>query len=111
MFLLPRLFMLFSHSRRPYTRIYRNGPPSPAAKVRARRSLSSDSYGLTEKKETKELSAGQKKAAEDKKGSRHADVIDTWDPTGLGSASGSSLLPFSFRSRRLIGSVASFRTI
>lgn len=74
-------------SRRPYTRLYRNVPTSPATKGRPRRSNSSDSYGILEKKETKELSAGQKKAAEDKKGSRHADVIDTWDPTGLGSAS------------------------
>jgi hypothetical protein len=74
-------------SRRPYTRLYRNVPTSPASKGRPRRSNSSDSYGILEKKETKELSAGQKKAAEDKKGSRHADVIDTWDPTGLGSAS------------------------
>lgn len=80
----------FPRSRR-YTRIitykHRNLPPSPVGKTRPRRSLSSDSYGVPEKKETKELSAGQKKAAEDKKGSRHADVIDTWDPTGLGSAS------------------------
>jgi len=74
-------------SRRPYTRLYRNVPTSPATKGRPRRSNSSDSYGVLEKKATKELSAGQKKAAEDKKGSRHADVIDTWDPTGLGSAS------------------------
>lgn len=74
-------------SRRPYTRLYRNVPTSPPTKGRPRRSNSSDSYGILEKKETKELSAGQKKAAEDKKGSRHADVIDTWDPTGLGSAS------------------------
>jgi hypothetical protein len=35
----------------------------------------------------KVLTAGQQKALEDKKAGRHADVIDTWDPTGLGSAS------------------------
>lgn len=76
-----------------YNRLYRTNPPSPSAKTRPRRSLSTDSYGLGEGKDNKELTAGQKKAAEDKKGSRHADVIDTWDPTGLGSASKSPLLP------------------
>jgi hypothetical protein len=61
-------------------------PTSPSGgKSRVRRSMSSDSYGLDPSQ--KELTAGQKKALEDKKGSRHADVIDTWDPTGLGSAS------------------------
>lgn len=58
--------------------------PASPTKTRPRRSTSSDSYGL---EQPKELTAGQKKAAEDKKGSRHADLIDTWDPTGLGSAS------------------------
>jgi hypothetical protein len=90
MLLLCQMPVPFPRSRR-YTRIaaykHSNLPPSPVGKTRPRRSLSSDSWGLGEKKETKELSAGQKKAAEDKKGSRHADVIDTWDPTGLGSAS------------------------
>ena len=60
-------------------------PVSPnGGKTRPRRSMSSDSYAVDA---PRELTAGQKKAAEDKKGSRHADVIDTWDPTGLGSAS------------------------
>jgi hypothetical protein len=63
-------------------------PTSPGGKTRVRRSLSSDSYGFQRDEATvKELMAGQRKAAEEKKGSRHADVIDTWDPTGLGSAS------------------------
>nr|XP_019013699.1 uncharacterized protein I206_01770 [Kwoniella pini CBS 10737]OCF52480.1 hypothetical protein I206_01770 [Kwoniella pini CBS 10737] len=65
------------------------GPTSPTSgpKTRTRRSMSSDSYGFNgEMPAIKELTSGQKKAAEDKKGSRHADVIDTWDPTGLGSA-------------------------
>ena len=84
-------------SRRPYTRLYRNVPTSSPTKGRPRRSNSSDSYGILEKKENKELSAGQKKAAEDKKGSRHADVIDTWDPTGLGSASMSLASPLLHR--------------
>lgn len=35
----------------------------------------------------REITAGQKKAADQKKGSKHADVIDRWDPTGLGDAS------------------------
>ena len=47
--------------------------------------MSSGSYGYDA--QGREITAGQRKAAEDKKGSRHADVIDTWDPTGLGSAS------------------------
>lgn len=51
--------------------------------------MSSGSFGLGENS-GKELTAGQRKALEDKKGSRHADVIDTWDPTGLGSASKSA---------------------
>ncbi|KAK4686390.1 hypothetical protein P7C73_g3737, partial [Tremellales sp. Uapishka_1] len=59
--------------------------PVAGGKTRIRRSLSSDSYGL--EGAPKELTAGQKKALEDKKGSRHADVIDTLDPTGMGSAS------------------------
>ncbi|WVQ69976.1 uncharacterized protein L199_008200 [Kwoniella botswanensis] len=66
------------------------GPSSPTSgsgKTRTRRSMSSDSYGFNaDMPHIKELTAGQKKAYEDKKGSRHADVIDTWDPTGLGSA-------------------------
>ncbi|WWC89899.1 uncharacterized protein L201_004828 [Kwoniella dendrophila CBS 6074] len=68
------------------------GPTSPtngsgSGKTRTRRSMSSDSYGFnSEMPVIRELTAGQKKAADDKKGSRHADVIDTWDPTGLGSA-------------------------
>jgi hypothetical protein len=44
--------------------------------------MSSDSYA-----NANEVVSGQRKAAEDKKASRHADVIDTWDPTGLGNAS------------------------
>ncbi|WWC60957.1 uncharacterized protein I303_103534 [Kwoniella dejecticola CBS 10117] len=65
------------------------GPTSPTSgtKTRPRRSMSSDSYGFNgDMPAIKELTSGQKKASEDKKGSRHADVIDTWDPTGLGSA-------------------------
>ncbi|WVF72058.1 hypothetical protein IAT40_006870 [Kwoniella sp. CBS 6097] len=68
------------------------GPTSPVSggvKTRTRRSMSSDSYGFNQQQDStnmKELTAGQKKALEDKKGSRHADVIDTWDPTGLGTA-------------------------
>ncbi|OCF36475.1 hypothetical protein I316_01724 [Kwoniella heveanensis BCC8398] len=67
------------------------GPTSPVSggtKTRTRRSMSSDSYGFNQQDHTamRELTAGQKKALEDKKGSRHADVIDTWDPTGLGTA-------------------------
>ena len=45
--------------------------------------MSSGSYDAP----VRELTAGQRRPAEDKKGSRHADVIDAWDPTGLGSAS------------------------
>jgi hypothetical protein len=53
-----------------------------------RRSMSSDSYGFQkDDAAVKTLTAGQRKAAEDKKGSRHADLIDSWDPTGLGDAS------------------------
>jgi hypothetical protein len=96
-------------SRRPYTRLYRNVPTSPATKGRPRRSNSSDSYGILEKKETKELSAGQKKAAEDKKGSRHADVIDTWDPTGLGSASESPPLFFDLSTDNSVAPLWSIR--
>ncbi|WVR05295.1 hypothetical protein IAU60_002309 [Kwoniella sp. DSM 27419] len=64
------------------------GATSPTVpKGKTRRSMSSDSYGFVQDTgPIKELTAGQKKALEDKKGSRHADVIDTWDPTGLGSA-------------------------
>ena len=58
---------------------------SPTVKTRPRRSMSSGSYGLDAK--GRELTAGQKKALEDKKGGKHNDVIDTWDPTGLGDAS------------------------
>ncbi|ORY27199.1 hypothetical protein BCR39DRAFT_560142 [Naematelia encephala] len=84
-------------SSRPSRRPYRSNttttsssanllaPASPErSKMRTRRSLSSDSYGLDAGQ--KEVAAGQRKTAEDKKASRHADVIDTWDPTGLGSA-------------------------
>nr|XP_019042366.1 hypothetical protein I302_08969 [Kwoniella bestiolae CBS 10118]OCF21296.1 hypothetical protein I302_08969 [Kwoniella bestiolae CBS 10118] len=64
-----------------------SSPTSASAKTRTRRSMSSDSYGFSsDMPNIKELTSGQKKAHEDKKGSRHADVIDTWDPTGLGSA-------------------------
>lgn len=41
----------------------------------------------TERRERRQITQGQTKDAASKKGSRHADVIDTWDPTGLGSAS------------------------
>lgn len=82
-------------SARPYARLHRNtvtstsssaDPIAPASptKSRPRRSMSSNSYAV---EQPKELTAGQKKAAEDKKASRHADLIDTWDPTGMGSAS------------------------
>ncbi|ODN83178.1 hypothetical protein, variant [Cryptococcus amylolentus CBS 6039] len=60
------------------------GSPESNGKVRTRRSLSTDSYGVDPN--VQELTAGQKKKLADKKGSRHADVIDTWDPTGMGSA-------------------------
>ncbi|RSH80338.1 uncharacterized protein EHS24_008914 [Apiotrichum porosum] len=40
----------------------------------------------TERRERRQITQGQTKDAASKKGSRHADVIDTWDPTGLGSA-------------------------
>jgi len=69
-------------------------PPSPDhGKTRARRAMSTESYrldgvsGENDRAKEKEIIEGQRKAAEDKKGSRHADVIDRWDPTGLGSAS------------------------
>lgn len=58
----------------------RRSPSTPeerAAREAARR----------ERRERRELTKGQTKEATDKLGSRHADVIDTWDPTGLGSAS------------------------
>ena len=71
-----------------YVRLNSTTTTSPT-KTRPRRSMSSDSYGL----DAVAITSGQKKAAEDKKGSRHADVVDAWDPTGLGSASES---PFSF---------------
>lgn len=65
-------------------------PPSPGKGPRVRRSMSSDlQAGAAASRNdpaVKELVAGQRRAAEDKKGSRHADVIDRWDPTGLGSA-------------------------
>ena len=57
--------------------------------------MSSGSHGIDDGR--RELTAGQRKALEDKKGSRHADVIDTWDPTGLGSASELSSRLLSFR--------------
>jgi len=79
---------------------------SPVAKTRPRRSMSSGSYGLDAN--GKELTAGQKKALEDKKGGKHVDVIDTWDPTGLGSASELNAAVSYFE---LIISVASFRTV
>ncbi|WVQ71715.1 hypothetical protein IAR50_001256 [Cryptococcus sp. DSM 104548] len=60
------------------------GSPEGNGKARTRRSLSTDSYGVDPA--VQELTAGQKKKLAEKKGSRHADVIDTWDPTGLGSA-------------------------
>ncbi|ODO10758.1 hypothetical protein I350_01355 [Cryptococcus amylolentus CBS 6273] len=68
------------------------GSPESNGKVRTRRSLSTDSYGVDPN--VQELTAGQKKKLADKKGSRHADVIDTWDPTGMGSASESSAGPY-----------------
>lgn len=40
-----------------------------------------------ERRERRQIAGGQVKEATDKKGSRHADVIDRWDPTGLGTAS------------------------
>ncbi|KAL7423996.1 hypothetical protein Q5752_001581 [Cryptotrichosporon argae] len=52
-------------------------PPSPG-KGRIRRSVSNDSYGLHADRNGE--------VAEDKRPGRHGDVIDTWDPTGLGSA-------------------------
>ncbi|WVO13928.1 hypothetical protein L204_101553 [Cryptococcus depauperatus] len=52
-------------------------------KVRPKRSMSIDSHGIPV---SSELTAGQRKGTDEKKGSRHVDVIDTWDPTGLGSA-------------------------
>ncbi|WVO20786.1 uncharacterized protein IAS62_002086 [Cryptococcus decagattii] len=56
-------------------------------KARTRRSLSANSYGLSGDAPTMAaLMEGQRKGVDEKKGSRHADVIDTWDPTGLGSA-------------------------
>jgi hypothetical protein len=69
-------------------------PSNNGLRTRVRRSMSSGSFGLGENS-GKELTAGQRKALEDKKGSRHADVIDTWDPTGLGSASKSATRPSS----------------
>lgn len=76
---------------------------SPTARNRPRRSMSSGSYGLDTN--GRELTSGQRKAAEDKKGGKHADVIDTLDPTGMGSAS-ESIYSVSADS-----SVASLRTI
>ncbi|ADV19588.1 hypothetical protein I305_03019 [Cryptococcus gattii E566] len=56
-------------------------------KARTRRSLSTNSYGLSgDAPSMAVLMEGQRKGVDEKKGSRHADVIDTWDPTGLGSA-------------------------
>nr|KIR85599.1 hypothetical protein I308_04295 [Cryptococcus tetragattii IND107] len=56
-------------------------------KARTRRSLSTNSYGLSgDAPSMTALMEGQRKGVDEKKGSRHADVIDTWDPTGLGSA-------------------------
>ncbi|RXK38630.1 hypothetical protein M231_04136 [Tremella mesenterica] len=70
-------------SRSPYSRLDSSTTTTSPTKARPRRSLSTDTYGL---EGTAPLTAGQKTAAEEKKASRHADVIDTWDPTGLGSA-------------------------
>lgn len=90
-----------SYRSTPYIRLYSTTPssvsqtpllatspdaaPAPVPKTRTRRSLSTDSYGLDSS--MREITAGQKKAADQKKGSKHADVIDRWDPTGLGDAS------------------------
>jgi hypothetical protein len=49
--------------------------------------MSNDSYNPEKDAATREIIAGQNKAREDKKGSKHADVIDQWDLTGLGKAS------------------------
>jgi hypothetical protein len=49
--------------------------------------MSNDSYNPEKDAVTREIIAGQNKAREDKKGSKHADVIDQWDLTGLGKAS------------------------
>lgn len=64
--------------------------------------MSTDSYAV----DAAAVIAGQRKAADDKKASRHADVIDTWDPTGLGSASESSAF-LSSGATLTLGSVAS----
>ncbi|OWZ70842.1 hypothetical protein AYX14_03735 [Cryptococcus neoformans] len=65
-----------------------SSPPSGIAnRIRTRRSLSTNSYGLSgDAPAMAALMEGQRKGVDEKKGSRHADVIDTWDPTGLGSA-------------------------
>lgn len=65
-----------------------SSPPSGHTnKIRTRRSLSTNSYGFSgDAPAMAALTEGQRKGVDEKKGSRHADVIDTWDPTGLGSA-------------------------
>ena len=55
--------------------------------------MSNDSYNPEKDPVAREIIAGQRKAPEDKKGGKHADVIDQWDLTGLGKASASILLP------------------
>jgi hypothetical protein len=73
--------------------LLRSSSPGGSGRARVRRSMSSDSYGFQkDDAAVKTLTAGQRKAAEEKKGSRHADLIDSWDPTGLGDASESRRL-------------------
>ncbi|KAL1406825.1 hypothetical protein Q8F55_006234 [Vanrija albida] len=45
-----------------------------------------ETFRPSEPKEIKSKSKSSSQKEKDRKGSRHADVIDTWDPTGLGSA-------------------------
>lgn len=64
-----------------------------ASEDRDGRSKSGSSSGRSrteaskKKHDAHKLSKGQSREASSKKGSRHADVIDRWDPTGLGHAS------------------------
>jgi hypothetical protein len=67
-----------------------------APKTRVRRALSTDSYGV-DSGAMREITAGQKKTADQKKGSKHADIIDRWDPTGLGDASECCALAFGYQ--------------
>jgi hypothetical protein len=60
-----------------------HAPASNTSYQKIRRSMSSDSYGTSS---TATLAANQLQPARDKKGSKHADVIDTWDITGIGNA-------------------------